>query len=176
MASIDRLLVANRGEIAVRIIRAARELGITTIAAHSDADEQSLAVQLADESVNIGAPHARKSYLNHEAILAAARDHKADGVHPGYGFLSENADFARAVTVSNPASSGWARTPRRSAGWATRPRPSPPPAPRGCPWCPVARVCSPPSRTAWRRPRRSGSRSSIKAPQEEAVANPHRHR
>ncbi len=98
MASIDRLLVANRGEIAVRIIRAAKELGITTIAAHSDADEQSLAVQLADESVNIGAPHARKSYLNHEAILAAARDHKADAVHPGYGFLSENAEFARAVT------------------------------------------------------------------------------
>ncbi|MBI5337885.1 MAG: acetyl-CoA carboxylase biotin carboxylase subunit [Mycolicibacterium rufum] len=97
MASINRLLIINRGEIAVRIIRAAKELGITTVAAYSDADEQSLAVRLADESVNIGAAHARKSYLNHDAVLAAAQECKVDAVHPGYGFLSENAEFARTV-------------------------------------------------------------------------------
>jgi acetyl-CoA carboxylase biotin carboxylase subunit len=97
MAEINRLLVISRGEIAVRTVRAASELGITTIAAYSDADETSLAVTLADESVNIGGAHAKKSYLNHEAILAAAEELKADAIHPGYGFLSENAEFARAV-------------------------------------------------------------------------------
>ena len=97
MAGIKRLLVANRGEIAVRTIRAAKEMGIIAIAGHSDADAQSLAVQLADEAVNIGGPHARKSYLNADALLAAARKVDADAIHPGYGFLSENADFAQAV-------------------------------------------------------------------------------
>ncbi|GAA1072394.1 acetyl-CoA carboxylase biotin carboxylase subunit [Tsukamurella spumae] len=98
MARIERLLVANRGEIAVRVIRAAQEMGIVAIAAYSDADESSLAVLLADEAINIGGAHAKKSYLNPEALLAAARTVNADAVHPGYGFLSENADFARAVT------------------------------------------------------------------------------
>jgi len=97
MAPIARLLVISRGEIAVRTIRAAREMGITAIAAYSDADKASLAVALADESVNIGGAHARKSYLNQEAILNAARDVRADAIHPGYGFLSENAEFAGAV-------------------------------------------------------------------------------
>lgn len=97
MPEITRLLVANRGEIAVRVIRAAQEMGIVAIAAYSDADESSLAVRIADEAVNIGGAHAKKSYLNPEALLRAAREAGADAVHPGYGFLSENADFARAV-------------------------------------------------------------------------------
>jgi acetyl-CoA carboxylase, biotin carboxylase subunit len=96
--AISSLLVANRGEIAVRIIRAARTLGIRTIQAYSDADAESLAVKLADEAVNVGPPHATKSYLNIERILEAARESGADAIHPGYGFLSENASFAQAVS------------------------------------------------------------------------------
>ncbi len=95
--SIRSLLIANRGEIAVRIIRAARELGIRTIQVHSDADRDSLAVQLADEAFNIGPPQASKSYLCADVILKAAMKSGADSVHPGYGFFSENADFADAV-------------------------------------------------------------------------------
>src|SRR5687767_15367848 len=83
---VKRLLIANRGEIAVRIIRAARELGIHTIQVHSAADANSLAVKLADEAVLIGPPQAAKSYLNIAAILEAARRTCADAVHPGYGF------------------------------------------------------------------------------------------
>lgn len=97
MAGISRLLVTSRGEIAVRTIRAAQDLGITAIASFSDADADSLPVRLADEAVNIGKAHAKKSYLNQEAILAAAREVGADAIHPGYGFLSENAEFASAV-------------------------------------------------------------------------------
>ena len=94
---IKTLLVANRGEIAVRIIRAARELGIRTVQVHSAADAGSLAVRLADEAVRIGPPPVAKSYLCTEAILDAARQSGADAVHPGYGFFAENADFADAV-------------------------------------------------------------------------------
>ncbi len=98
--AISKLLIANRGEIAVRIVRAARELGIRTVQAHSRADAESLAVKLADEAVDIGPPQASKSYLNIEAILEAARESGADAVHPGYGFLAENADFADAVEAA----------------------------------------------------------------------------
>jgi acetyl-CoA carboxylase biotin carboxylase subunit len=100
MAAIKTLLIANRGEIAVRIIRAARELGIRTVQAYSTADANSLAVKLADVAVNIGPPQASKSYLAIDAILAAARESQADAVHPGYGFLAENADFADAVEAA----------------------------------------------------------------------------
>lgn len=100
MTVIKRLLVISRGEIAVRIVRAAREMGITSIAAYSDADKDSLAVELADESIHVGGAHAKKSYLNQESLLTAAHATNADAVHPGYGFLSENAEFARAVADS----------------------------------------------------------------------------
>ena len=95
--SIQRLLIANRGEIAVRIIRAAQELGITTIQAYSEGDTDMLAVQLADETICIGAAKASESYLNVKAVVAAALETAADAVHPGYGFLSESPEFARAV-------------------------------------------------------------------------------
>jgi acetyl-CoA carboxylase biotin carboxylase subunit len=98
--AITKLLIANRGEIAVRIIRAARELGIKTVQVHSAADAEMLAVKMADEAVNIGPPHAAKSYLNIENILKAAKDSGADAVHPGYGFLAENAGFADAVEAA----------------------------------------------------------------------------
>ncbi|WP_219415606.1 acetyl-CoA carboxylase biotin carboxylase subunit [Pseudonocardia nigra] len=94
---MKRLLVANRGEIAVRIIRAARDLGISTVAVHSTADAEALHVRLADAAVEIGPPPAGKSYLVADAILEAARSTGADAVHPGYGFLSERAGFAAAV-------------------------------------------------------------------------------
>ena len=97
---IKKLLIANRGEIAVRIIRAAQELGIKTVQVHSMADTESLAVKMADEAVNIGPPHAAKSYLNIANILDAAKKTGADAVHPGYGFLAENASFADAVEAA----------------------------------------------------------------------------
>ena len=94
---IQSLLIANRGEIACRIIRTARAMGIRTIAVYSDADARALHVREADEAVHIGASPARESYLVGDRIIAAARDYGADAIHPGYGFLSENADFAQAV-------------------------------------------------------------------------------
>src|SRR3981081_1810155 len=98
--TIHKLLIANRGAIAVRIIRAARELGLATVQVYSKADKDSLAVRLADESVDIGPPQASKSYLNRDAILVAAKTTGADAIHPGYGFLAENAEFAAAVEAS----------------------------------------------------------------------------
>jgi len=92
--SIEKLLIANRGEIALRIHRAAHEMGIKTVAVHSTADNDAMHVRLADEAVCIGPPAARDSYLNIPAIISAAEITGADAIHPGYGFLSENAQFA----------------------------------------------------------------------------------
>ncbi|OAI30882.1 acetyl-CoA carboxylase biotin carboxylase subunit [Methylosinus sp. R-45379] len=94
----DKILIANRGEIALRILRAAKELGIATVAVHSTADADAMHVKLADESVCIGPPAARESYLNIPALLSACEITGADAVHPGYGFLSENARFAEIVS------------------------------------------------------------------------------
>ncbi|MEM6812273.1 MAG: acetyl-CoA carboxylase biotin carboxylase subunit [Pseudomonadota bacterium] len=92
-----KILIANRGEIALRVIRACREMGIQSVAVHSTADANSMAVRLADESVCIGPPQSKDSYLNIPSILTAAAVTGADAIHPGYGFLSENAQFARMV-------------------------------------------------------------------------------
>ena len=94
---LNTLLIANRGEISVRIIRAAKELGIRSVQAFSEADRESQAVNYADDAVCIGPPTAAKSYLNIEALINAAKRVNADAIHPGYGFLSENPSFAAAV-------------------------------------------------------------------------------
>src|SRR5688572_29863108 len=107
---IRRLLIANRGEIAVRIIRACREMGIETVAVHSTADAGAAFVTLADQAHAIGPPPATESYLKIPAILDVARRTQADAIHPGYGFLAENAAFAAAcadagiIFVGPPAS------------------------------------------------------------------------
>lgn len=94
---IKKLLVANRGEIALRVMRSARELGIKTVAVYSEADRQALHVRFADEAICIGPPPSSESYLRMEKIIAAAKQSGADAIHPGYGFLSENEDFATEV-------------------------------------------------------------------------------
>src|SRR5580658_1575746 len=97
----DKILIANRGEIALRVLRACKELGIPTVAVHSTADEDAMHVRLADESVCIGPPPAKDSYLNVPALLSACEITGADAVHPGYGFLSENARFAEILGEHN---------------------------------------------------------------------------
>ncbi len=97
----DKILIANRGEIALRVLRACKELGIPTVAVHSTADADAMHVRFADESVCIGPPAAKDSYLNIPAILAACEITGADAVHPGYGFLSENARFAEILAEHN---------------------------------------------------------------------------
>ncbi len=97
MSTIKKLLIANRGEIALRVMRSACEMGIKTVAVYSEADRLALHVRFADEAVCIGPPPSSESYLRIEKIIAAAKESGADAIHPGYGFLSENEDFAKAV-------------------------------------------------------------------------------
>ena len=97
---LEKVLIANRGEIALRILRACRELDIPTVAVHSTADSSLKHVRLADEACCIGPAQSTQSYLHAPAILSAAEITGADGIHPGYGFLSENADFAEQVERS----------------------------------------------------------------------------
>ena len=112
---ITSLLIANRGEIACRIIRTARAMGVRTVAVYSDADAKALHVRMADEAVHIGASPARESYLVGDKIIAAAKATGAEAIHPGYGFLSENAEFAQGVIDAGlvwvgpkpPASARW---------------------------------------------------------------------
>ena len=122
--TFNKLLIANRGEIAVRIIRACREMGIKTVAVFSDADKDALHVKYADEAVNIGPALSRKSYLNMDNIIKAATQTKADAVHPGYGFLSENAAFAKAcvdakLTFIGPTAECMAASGNKSAARKT---------------------------------------------------------
>lgn len=100
MALFEKILIANRGEIACRVIRTARRMGIRTVAIHSDADANAMHVQMADESCRIGEAEVTKSYLLSDVILAAAKRTGASAIHPGYGFLSENAKFAEAVEAA----------------------------------------------------------------------------
>ena len=121
---LKKILIANRGEIALRIIRTCREMGIRTVAVYSDADRDSRHVRLADEAVPIGPALSRKSYLNQEAVIEAARQTGADALHPGYGFLSENAAFAQAcqdsgITFIGPSAATIAAAGDKSAARQT---------------------------------------------------------
>ena len=122
---ISKILIANRGEIALRVLRACKELGIATVAVHSTADADAMHVRLADESVCIGPPPSRESYLNIHQIVAACEITGADAVHPGYGFLSENAKFADILDAHGITFIG---PPITSASWATRSRRRRPPS------------------------------------------------
>ncbi|RMH12635.1 MAG: acetyl/propionyl-CoA carboxylase subunit alpha, partial [Gemmatimonadetes bacterium] len=93
----NKILIANRGEIACRVIKTARKMGIKTVAVYSDADKQALHVQMADEAVHIGPPPANQSYIVIDKVMEAIRQTGAEAVHPGYGFLSENSRFAEAL-------------------------------------------------------------------------------
>src|SRR5919201_5160270 len=122
----EKVLVANRGEIALRVIRACKELGIRTLAVYSEADVESLHVQLADEAICIGAPPSADSYLKIDRIMSAAEVGDVDAIHPGYGFLAENAHFAEVCEscnikfISPPASAMHAMGDKNSARLCAR--------------------------------------------------------
>lgn len=113
--TFSKILIANRGEIAVRVIRTARRMGIATVAVYSDADEKALHVSLADEAIHIGPSPVSDSYLVAERIIKAAQATGAQAIHPGYGFLSENPDFVDAV--ESAGLTFIARLRKRSGPW-----------------------------------------------------------
>src|ERR1051325_8616786 len=115
----NKILIANRGEIACRVMRTARRMGIATVAVYSDADARAPHVKLADEAVRLGPPPASESYLNAELIIDACKATGADAVHPGYGFLSERESFARALAEAGIAFTGPPRAATRAAGGRT---------------------------------------------------------
>ena len=149
--AIKKLLIANRGEIALRIHRACHEMGIKTVAVHSTADADAMHVRLADETVCIGPPPATESYLNIPNIISAAEIVHADAIHPGYGFLSENAQFAEIVESHDII---WVGPEARAYPdrWATRSRPS---APRPSSACRSSPAPTAPLDQRRRRPRSS---------------------
>ncbi|MFZ5471429.1 MAG: acetyl-CoA carboxylase biotin carboxylase subunit [Myxococcota bacterium] len=122
MPKIRKVLVANRGEIAIRVMRTCKELGIATVAVFSEADRAALHVRTADQAVCVGPPPSRESYLNQQAILEAAKKTGADAVHPGYGFLSENASFVRACDQAGLTFIGPPATAMEAMGEKTRAR------------------------------------------------------
>jgi acetyl/propionyl-CoA carboxylase alpha subunit len=149
--TIKKILVANRGEIAVRVIRACRDLGIPTVAVYSEADRTSLHVRYADEAVFIGAPAPRESYLKISKILDAAKQTGADAIHPGYGFLSEKPDFSQACQDEGIIFIGPTRTQLR--GWAISRLPAKPSNGRAFRWCrEPSRGCAMRIFWRWRRP------------------------
>ena len=155
----SKVLIANRGEIALRVARACKELGVRTVAVYSTADRDSAVVRLADEAVHIGPAAARQSYRNAAAIVEAARQTGADAVHPGYGFLSEDADFAEicgdnGLTFIGPSPAVMAALGDKSSARALMLAAGLPLLP------PAASRRSPPSRRPARSPTRSATRSS----------------
>ena len=114
----DKILIANRGEIACRVIKTARKMGIKTVAVYSDADKNALHVKMADEAVHIGPPAANQSYIVIDKIMDAIKQTGAQAVHPGYGFLSENPKFALALEAAGVAFIG--PRSKRSRRWGTR--------------------------------------------------------
>ena len=131
---IKKILIANRGEIACRVIKTARKMGIATVAVYSDADRKALHKRMADQAVHIGPSPAVESYLVIDKIIAAAKETGADAVHPGYGFLSENPDFVRAcekanITFIGPSAEAMEAMGLKDAAknsWMRRAFPSPP--------------------------------------------------
>ncbi len=140
----DKILIANRGEIALRVHRACREMGIATVAVHSEADAGAMHVRLADESVCIGPAAASKSYLNIPSIIAACEITGAQAVHPGYGFLSENARFAEIIEAHGLTFIG--PRPEHIRMMGDKITAKQPPGTRGFPWCRAPTAASPPTR------------------------------
>lgn len=138
---LKKLLIANRGEIAVRVIRTAKALGYRTVAVYSEADARAMHVELADEAVCIGPAQVSASYLNSDAILEAARKTGADCIHPGYGFLSENAAFANACKDAGLVFVG--PPPRPSNSWAASADPKSPCRKPACQWCLAMKATTP---------------------------------